>query len=122
MMEHLPTRAGLSLLGGVAAYMAVSFDPPKSNRETAFRIGVGSASCFFFAPVIVSQYAAFQTPDGWIPVFGIVGLISWYAMGTLGKGLMWLQKSNLAEDLARARLGIPKPPGKPADKPEGGEK
>ena len=122
-MEHLPTRAGLSLLGGLAAYLAVSFDPPATPREAGLRAGVGIMTCFFFGPAVLAcaanYMAYFNNPDGWVPVFGFVGLASWYVVGQMGKGLMWVQKSRLAEQAIRNRFERPTaetPPAKPEEK------
>lgn len=110
-MQHLPTRAGLSLLGGLSAYLAVTVDKPKTRQEAAWRAGVGSLSCFLFGPgatAAAGYYVPyFLNPDGWIPIFGVVGLASWYAVGQLTKGLQWLQRSNVAETWGRNKLGPP---------------
>lgn len=130
-IDTMTGRLLLALCGGAGALLALFGDRPKNWPDAVFRIVGGVISCFLFGPWVAKRFGMGDTMDGIIFVFGGIGVVSWYFIGSGTKvligaresgGLGKLIKNVLAQWLRvdPDKLSSPaKPPEKPPDKPAG---
>lgn len=80
------TAAGAGLLGGL---IMAAFDPPASRKELFLQAAVAGTGSAVFGPTALSAASKFiefsSTSELMIPVYFLVGALSWGAMGALAK-------------------------------------
>ena len=86
-------RAILSLSGGLGALIATFGDRPKSYQDAVARIAGGVSSCFLFAPWIAERFNLNGDMNGMLLVFGVIGVLSWYVIGSVSRGLAAMRDS-----------------------------
>jgi hypothetical protein len=89
-------RLILSLCGGLGAVVAIATDRPKNWQETAIRMGSGFVSCFLFGPYLSQRFGQ-NDMNSHIAMLGVIGIVSWYVMGSVTR---WLQKAKDSDFLA----------------------
>lgn len=116
-------RLIIAACGLAGAALALFTDRPGDWRDVLARIGSGVFACQLFGPYIARKLGYADHLDSTIAVYGIMGLLTWYLMGSLMKLLKNVQASNLVERLLRSKLSIPdfkkleEMPSKPEEKP-----
>lgn len=105
--ETVGERFVLAFCGLLGSSIALFTDKPTSIRDVAARVGSGVFTCQLFGPYLARKIG-FTDADARIAVYGIIGLLAWYLMGSLMRLLKQVQDSNLAEKLLRMKFSIPK--------------
>ena len=99
-------RLLLAACGGIGAAIAIASDRPKNWQEACIRVGVGTASCVLFCPYIAARLSFDSQIDALIATAGVMGVISWYVMGSTSRFLRWLGTSDVVGTLIKLKTGI----------------
>jgi len=109
--NELINRLVLAICGGLGSGIALALDRPASMKDGAVRMGVGFALCALFVPYLATKWAIKTKTevnlDGIIALAGVIGISSWYIMGSLFRFLKWMQTSDIVGTIIKIKTGIP---------------
>jgi hypothetical protein len=108
--NELMNRFILAVCGGIGSAIALAVDRPGSWQDGALRMGVGFAVCALFVPYMAQWWAnktSTETSlDTVIALAGLIGIGSWYLMGSAFRFLKWLQNSDVIGTIIKIKTGI----------------
>ena len=105
--ESIGERLLLSVCGLLGASLALFTDRPINWKDTAARVGSGVFSSFLFGPYLCRKLGYYGQIDSTIMVYGVMGLLSWYIMGSAMRFIKQIQTSDLIERIFRAKFSLP---------------
>lgn len=109
-LDEVVNRLVVALCGGVGSFIALALDRPATWQDGAVRLGVGFAACALFVPYLATKWAIKTHTDvnldSIIALAGVVGISSWYLMGSLFRFLKWLQNSDIVGTIIKIKTGV----------------
>ena len=120
VVELIVVKCAYALCGGIGAVLAIALAAP-AFPVIFIRIGVGFAVCFLAAEPLRCYLGWTDDPHTHIAMNGLIGFISWYALGGLDRVVRKLTDEKTLLDLVKKRFGgeINKTDSdKPADPPK----
>ena len=98
-------RLFFALCGGAGAALAMITDRPKNAKEAVVRCAGGVFSSLLFGLYIASKLGQTEA-NGVLTVCGVVGLTSYYILGSISRLLVEARDGNWLTAIARMKLGI----------------
>lgn len=86
--NDISQRCLVALCGGLGALLALLGDKPKSWQDIVWRVVGGIISCFLFGPAVAARFGLHTDMNGIVLTFGLVGVLSWYVLGSFTKLLI----------------------------------
>lgn len=92
-LDSISGRIWLSAAGGLGAVVAILGDPPATKHDVAARLAGGVICCILFAPWVIQRLGVVDSTASTYATAGGIGLVSWYMIGSVGRGLRGLRDS-----------------------------
>jgi hypothetical protein len=99
--NEMTGRLILALCAGGGALLAIFGDRPKSWTDAGARVFCGIITCFLFGPWLGQRFGLTDTLDGLVFMSGVVGVSSWYVMGTVVRLMIAAQNNGSMGEVLR---------------------
>ncbi len=116
-MSNVSDRALFSLVGALGAFLGIFADRPATWHETGARVATGVFCCFLIGPWFAKRAFGEVSVDTIIPAFGMIGLFSWFFLGSIVRSARSGAIGTMFERWLAAKTNQPQTPTTPPQPP-----